>query len=113
MAPDAILYWGRISSAQSYKIYRATDPMFTPGLTNLISPSADTFYTDPDILSLTDARYYYIITASSGPPTMLAKSGLLPLPHIAPPTILPARRPNKSDIETSVPLKPPQRKSKE
>jgi hypothetical protein len=75
-APDAVLHWGRTPGAQSYRIYRATDPLFSPSPTNLIGVAADTLYTDTDILSLTDSRYYYIITASSAPTTLMAKSGM-------------------------------------
>jgi hypothetical protein len=83
-SPDAILHWGRSSGAQTYKIYRATDPIFTPGPLNFVGATADTFFVDVDVLILPEVRYYYNVTASSDATTLMAKTSVVARPQSVP-----------------------------
>jgi hypothetical protein len=109
--PNAILRWGRISGARSYRIYRATNPLFTADTTNRIGVSADTSYADLNILSLTDSRQYYAIRASNEPPVLLAKSGQHEYPLVAPPIASAASESSRPEIGTSMNPKPHRHKN--
>jgi hypothetical protein len=107
MAPDAILHWGRQAGTQSYKIYRATDPLFTPAAGNYVGAAADTVFADVNALSLPDARYYYSVATSSDPaPALLTKSGLQEFPRAV-------LQMNKLEIKRSIAPNPQHRKNKE
>jgi hypothetical protein len=80
--PDVILHWERIDGANSYKIYRSDDPMFTPAPINEIGTAPDTTYTDFNAALLPLGKYFYSVTASdeTGP---MATS---PIPPLSRPT---------------------------
>jgi hypothetical protein len=63
--PDVILYWEPIQGANSYKIYRSDDPMFTPEPGDEIGTATDTTFTDENAATLPLGKYFYIVTASS------------------------------------------------
>ena len=68
MVPNVVLYWPPVNTATGYEVYRSTDPRFVPGPMNLLGTTSDTTFTDNNIVGLTVARNYYIVTAlrSSG-----------------------------------------------
>jgi hypothetical protein len=96
-ALDAHLNWSSRSGAHSYKIYRDTEAMFTPSPSNFIGATADTFFVDANVLNLPEVRYYYNITASSDPATLIAKTGV-----VARPQSVPYEMPNPMIAPTSV-----------
>ncbi|MBU0509350.1 hypothetical protein KKH27_11015 [bacterium] len=66
--PNVLLAWERIASANSYKIYRDTTAIFTPGPGNYLDAVGDTAYYDATAIGLPPIRHYYIVTASSDAP---------------------------------------------
>lgn len=76
--PNVRLYWERYSGAAYYKIYRDTNPLFTPAPTNLIGTAPDTTYNDAGVVNLPATRYYYIVTAYSGIGLALHASPVVP-----------------------------------
>ncbi len=76
--PDVVLHWERINGANSYKIYRSDDPMFTPEPINEIGTALDTTFTDVNAVLLPLGKYFYNVTASNetGP---MATSPITPL----------------------------------
>jgi hypothetical protein len=104
--PDAHLNWSSRPGAHSYKIYRGTDALFTPGPSNYFGATADTFFIDVDVLSLPEVRYYYNVTASSEAPTLMAKTSVVARPQFVPhdmPIPMTAPKPAKTP---DVPLSP-------
>jgi len=73
VSPDARLFWPSVPGASQYKVYRSTDPLFTPSPTNLLGTVSDTTYMDANITGLPAVRNYYIVTAlsSSGGPVLI------------------------------------------
>ncbi len=62
---DILLAWPGEDGANSYKIYRDTVAVFTPGPANYLDMTADTSYHDVSSLSLPARKYFYMVTASS------------------------------------------------
>jgi len=57
------LDWSAIAGAESYRIYRDENPLFTPVPGNQIGSVTDTTFIDVDAVSLPMVKYYYIVTA--------------------------------------------------
>ena len=60
---DMRLWWEAIVGAESYRIFRAVTPLFTPGESNQIGSVADTTFADAGVVSLPPIQYFYIVTA--------------------------------------------------
>ena len=59
------LDWGAILGAQTYYIYRDTNPLFTPAPENLIGSNTTNTFTDIGAVGLPATRYFYIVTANN------------------------------------------------
>jgi len=62
---DVYLDWEDVPDADTYYIYRSTDPAFVPGPTNLVGSAAVSQYVDTGVVSDPDAKYFYKITCSN------------------------------------------------
>jgi len=65
LSADMRLNWSAIPNADTYTIYRDTNPLFTPGPANLIGTSATNSFTDVGAVSLPGVKYFYIVTSSA------------------------------------------------
>ncbi|MDA0244746.1 MAG: right-handed parallel beta-helix repeat-containing protein [Chloroflexi bacterium] len=60
------LSWNSISGTQFYRVYRSTDPSFTPSTNNLVAQvNTGTSYTDVNALADTTNQYYVIQAVNS------------------------------------------------
>ena len=60
------LTWPAVTGAAKYRVYRSTDPNFTPdpfGGSNLLTETTSTSYTDAAAGSDPNANYYYVVRA--------------------------------------------------
>ena len=71
---DAHLHWEAVPNANSYDVYRDTDPLFTPGPGNHLATVTDTFYVDLNVPVLPNERYYYSVAPSHIEPTLITNS---------------------------------------
>ena len=61
---NVYLDWEDIPYANTYYIYRSTDPAFVPGPTNLIGSATISQYTDNGVVTDLEARNFYKIVCS-------------------------------------------------
>ncbi|MCB9367256.1 MAG: choice-of-anchor J domain-containing protein [Calditrichaeota bacterium] len=61
---DIELYWGSVSGASEYSIYRSTSPITTPVPEDLIGTSLTPDYVDAGVLVGGDQQVYYVVTAT-------------------------------------------------
>lgn len=80
LTPDARLSWPHVTGAAQYKVYRSSDPLFTPAPSNLLGTASDTSFTDVNVAGLPATRNYYIITATNGSGVLLTMPNLIPNP---------------------------------
>jgi hypothetical protein len=59
------LDWEDVPNANTYYIYRSTDPAFVPGPANLVGSSTTSDYVDADAVSVENAKRFYKITCSN------------------------------------------------
>jgi hypothetical protein len=62
---DVYLDWEDVPNANTYYIYRSTDPAFVPGPTNLVGSSTTSEYIDADAVSNQHSKYFYMIICSN------------------------------------------------
>jgi hypothetical protein len=62
---DVYLDWEDVPNANTYFIYRSTDPTFIPAPANLVGSSTTSDYVDDNAVSVEDAKYFYKITCSN------------------------------------------------
>ena len=72
------LDWGAIPGANTYYIYRDSNPLFTPAPGNLLGTSTTNMFVDVGAVGLPAIRYYYIITSSAESGPALSKVGEVP-----------------------------------
>ncbi|MBL0062620.1 MAG: hypothetical protein IPP40_14325 [bacterium] len=63
--PNAILNWESISGAGSYSVYRAPAINFTPAPGNLVGTTANTTFTDTNVLAGPAVQQYYIVLVNN------------------------------------------------
>jgi hypothetical protein len=57
--------WEDVPNANTYYIYRSTDPAFVPGPSYLIGTSTSSDYIDPNAVSNPNVKYFYRITCNN------------------------------------------------
>ena len=67
------LDWGAIPGANTYYIYRDTNPLFTPVPGNLVGTVPTNQFIDVNAVGLPAVKYYYIITSSAGSAPAVSK----------------------------------------
>ena len=72
---DMRLWWEPITGAESYRIYRDPDPLFTPAPGNQVGSVTDTTFADTGVVGLPPLKYYYVVTAVNLHDDSVAKQG--------------------------------------
>ncbi len=85
-----LLSWPAAGGAVSYKIYRSTDPQFSPSPATLLGASSVPTFTDFNAVHLPATRNYYLVTAldASGALLMAGRGPLRSVGSITQPTSL-------------------------
>jgi hypothetical protein len=61
---DIVLAWTATTGADSYKIYRVTEPYAAPTPGDLICTTANTTYTDAGVLATMETAFYIVVAAN-------------------------------------------------